>query len=219
MSIAENIAAIKREIGEQVQLVAVSKYSTNEEIIEAYEAGVRHFGENKAQDLEAKSQVLPADIKWHFIGHLQRNKVKYIAGYIELIHSVDSPRLLKELNKEGLKADRVIHCLLQVHIADEESKFGLSRKALDEIVGGALLPTLTHVEVVGLMGMATNTEDEAQIKAEFHGLKQIFESLKSAGLPPNTKMEVLSMGMSMDYKIAVAEGTAMVRIGSAVFKN
>lgn len=219
MSIAENINNIKKEIGEKVLLVAVSKYSENEAVREAYDAGQRDFGENKAQDLDAKRKVLPNDIKWHFIGHLQRNKVKYIADYVHLIHSVDSWKLLREINKQAAKTDRLIPCLLQVFIAREESKFGLDEAEVKEILAKPELAQLDNVEIIGLMGMATNTDRRETVKKEFETLKNLFDELKSIDLPPNVRMERLSMGMSQDYTIALSAGSNMVRIGSAVFKS
>lgn len=218
MGIAQNIENIKREIGAEVTLVAVSKYSENAAVREAYDAGQRDFGENKAQDLDAKHKELPNDIQWHFIGHLQRNKVKYIADYVHLIHSVDSWKLLREINKQAAKTDRLIPCLLQVFIAREESKFGLDEAEVKEILAKPELVELDNVEIIGLMGMATNTDNMETVKKEFESLKNLFEELKGSNLPANVRMERLSMGMSQDYKIAISAGSNMVRIGSAVFK-
>lgn len=219
MGIAENIKKIKNEIGDHVILVAVSKYSENDAVQEAYDCGQRDFGENKAQDLDARRYVLPDDIRWHFIGHLQRNKVKYIADYVHLIHSVDSWKLLREINKQAAKSDRIIPCLLQVFIAREESKFGLDPAEVKEILAKAELPGQTNIEITGLMGMATNTTKTETIKREFESLKDLFEELKSSDLPANVRMERLSMGMSQDFEIAISAGSNMVRIGSAVFKS
>ena len=218
MGIAQNIENIKKEIGTEVTLVAVSKYSENAAVREAYDSGQRDFGENKAQDLEAKHKDLPNDIRWHFIGHLQRNKVKYIADYVHLIHSVDSWKLLREINKQAAKTDRLIPCLLQVFIAREESKFGFDEAEVKEILAKPELAELDNVEIIGLMGMATNTHNTETVKREFESLKNLFEELKGSGLPANVRMELLSMGMSQDYKIAISVGSNMVRIGSAVFK-
>lgn len=218
MGIAQNIENIKKEIGTEVTLVAVSKYSENAAVREAYDAGQRDFGENKAQDLEAKHKDLPNDIRWHFIGHLQRNKVKYIADYVHLMHSVDSWKLLREINKQAAKTDRLIPCLLQVFIAREESKFGLDEVEVKELLAKPELAKLDNVEIIGLMGMATNTDNTETVKKEFQSLKNLFEELKSSDLPANVRMERLSMGMSQDFKIAISAGSNMVRIGSAVFK-
>ncbi len=217
MGIAENIAGIKKELGEGVELVAVSKYSPDESVQEAYDAGHRDFGENKAQDVTERKDRFPEDVRWHFIGHLQRNKVKYIAPYVYLIHAVDSLKLLKEINKQAKKSERVIPVLLQMHIAKEESKFGLDESELMELIRSAELPEMKNVRVEGLMGMATNTDKEAVIRSEFESLKSIFDRLAEAETPANVEMKTLSMGMSNDYKIAVECGSTMVRIGSAVF--
>jgi len=219
MSISDNLKKIKSELGEGVTLVAVSKYSTNEEIQQAYDAGHRDFGENKAQDLEAKKEVLPNDIRWHFIGHLQRNKAKYIADFIYLVHAVDSFKLLKELNKRAAKTHRLLPCLVQMHIAKEDTKFGMDESEIEDLLTDPKVAELQNVEIVGLMGMATNTDDTSKVNEEFATLKNLFEALKERDLPNNVRMEQLSMGMSQDYKEALANGSTMVRIGSAVFKN
>lgn len=217
MGIAENIEGIKQELGEGVELVAVSKYSPDESVQEAYDAGVRDFGENKAQDVTARKDRFPDDVRWHFIGHLQRNKTKYIAPYIHLIHSVDSLKLLKEINKRAKNEGRVIAVLLQMHIAKEESKFGLDESELTELIHSDELAAMENVRVEGLMGMATNTDKEAVIRSEFESLKSIFDRLAEAETPANVEMKTLSMGMSNDYKIAVECGSTQVRIGSALF--
>jgi pyridoxal phosphate enzyme (YggS family) len=217
MGIAENVAKIKEELGGGVTLVAVSKYSSDEAVQEAYDAGLRDFGENKAQDVTARQERFPEDVRWHFIGHLQRNKVKYIAPFVHLIHSVDSLKLLKEINKRAKNEERVIPVLLQMHIAKEESKFGLDEKELEELLSSDLLPALKNIRVEGLMGMATNTENEETIRREFKSLKADFDRLAKAETPENVQMKTLSMGMSNDYQIAVECGSNMVRIGSAVF--
>jgi len=201
---------------ENCTLVAVSKTKPASFIQEAYSSGHKDFGENKVQELAQKAEDLPNDIRWHMIGHLQRNKVKYIAGFVHLIHGVDSLKLLKEINKQGQKVDRVIDCLLQVHIAEEESKFGLSQEELEEILNEDLLDELKHIRIRGLMGMATFTENEVQVKKEFGGLRMLFDALKNQSLP-QVQMDTLSMGMSGDYPIALQEGSNMVRIGSAIF--
>jgi len=211
MSIAENISRFRAELPENVQLVAVSKTKSNEEIMEAYQAGQRVFGENKIQDMVAKQEALPKDIQWHMIGHVQTNKVKYMAPFVNLIHGIDSLKLLKEVNKQALKNERRIDSLLQLHIAEEESKFGLSESEAEEAL--AMAAEWEHVKVIGLMGMATFTEDKAQISAEFRGLKNFFDR-QQAQYPD---LKILSMGMSGDYLLAIAEGSNMIRVGSKIF--
>jgi len=218
MSIADNLERIKSELGPEVRLVAVSKYSTDEEVQEAYDAGHRDFGENKAQDVATRKDNFPDDVRWHFIGHLQRNKVKYIAPFVHMIHSVDSLRLLREINKRAKNENRVIPCLLQMHIAKEESKFGLDRDELNEILTDNQVKEFENVKIRGLMGMATNTENESVVRGEFDDLKELFNELKEKE-HPLIQADTLSMGMSQDYKIALECGTNMVRIGSAVFKS
>lgn len=212
MNISDNIKKYKNELGE-VTLVAVSKTKPNNDLSEAYEAGQRIFGENKIQEMTEKWEELPKDIEWHMVGHVQRNKVKYMAPFVGLIHAVDSLKLLKEINKEAAKNERSIKCLLQIKIADEDSKFGISEKEAREILGSEKFAGFKNVEVIGLMGMATFTEDESQVKKEFQYLKSVFDQFKKDY--PNFKE--LSMGMSGDYKIAVACGSTMVRIGSSIF--
>ena len=199
------------------RLVAVSKTKPISLIMEAYNAGHRVFGENKVQELTEKSAQLPGDIEWHMIGHLQSNKVKYIAPFVSLIHAVDSLKLLKEINKQGKKVGRVIDCLLQVHIAQEETKFGLSAHELIELISMPGVAELSHVRILGLMGMATNTPDQDQVRAEFKGLKALFDQVSGSATPANIEMKELSMGMSGDYQVAVEEGSTLVRIGSAIF--
>lgn len=211
MSITENTTALLREIPRHVRLVAVSKTKSNEEIMQAYKAGQRVFGENKIQDMTRKYEELPKDIQWHMIGHVQTNKVKYMAPYVSLIHGVDSLKLLKEINKQAQKNDRVIACLLQVHIAREESKFGLSAQACQQTI--EMSEELRHVQIKGLMGMATFTEDQSQIAKEFAGLKSLYDQLRQQNLP----LEILSMGMSGDYTLAIQEGSNMIRVGSKIF--
>lgn len=216
MNIKNNIKLLQRELGDtKCKLIAVSKTQPVEKILEAYHTGQRVFGENKAKELEKKWNDLPKDIEWHMIGHLQTNKVKYIAPFVSLIHSVDSGKLLEEINKQGNKANRVIPCLLQVHIANEESKFGLK---YDELL--QLLDTVNNfpfIKVTGLMGMSTLTDDQAVIRKEFTQLKQYFDDLKSKKFSKNIEMKELSMGMSSDYPIAVELGSTMVRVGTAIF--
>jgi PLP dependent protein len=199
------------------KLIPVSKTKVPELIMEAYNGGNRVFGENKVQELVAKQEILPKDIEWHYIGHLQRNKVKYIAPFVHLIHAVDSLRLLSAINKEGRKNNRVINCLLQVHIAQEENKFGFNEVELEELINTTDWQSLANVKIVGLMGMATLTKNEDQVRKEFKYLATMWEKLKGMNLPKNIEMQELSMGMTNDYKIALAEGSTMVRIGTAIF--
>lgn len=217
MSITQNIQRFRQELPEDCRLIAVSKTKPISALQEAYDAGVRDFGENKVQEMTDKQEQLPQDIRWHMIGHLQRNKVKYIAPFVSLIHSVDSPRLLKEINKQGAKVERVIDCLLQVHIAEEENKFGLSDEELMTLLDSEALRNAKHVRVVGLMGMATFSDNPEDARPEFKHLKNLFEQAKKIDLPDNAAMEQLSMGMSADYRAAVEEGSTMVRIGTTIF--
>lgn len=216
MTIKENLLAIKNSLPEPVTLVAVSKTKPVSDLMEAYEAGQRIFGENKIQEMTDKWEQLPKDIQWHMIGHVQSNKVKYMASYVTLVHGVDSLKLLQEINKQAKKHDRVIDCLLQIYIAEEESKFGLDVNELNELLQSETFKELQHIRVIGLMGMATFTDSEAQIKKEFQNLKAIFDSTKRI-TAANFDLSVLSMGMSGDYKIAIACGSTMVRIGSSIF--
>ncbi len=211
--IAENLRKIRESLPKHVELVAVSKTKSNEEILQAYEAGQRIFGENKIQEMTGKWSELPEDIEWHMIGHVQRNKVKYMAPFVSLVHGVDSLKLLKELNKQGRKNQRVIPCLLQMHIAREETKFGLDEEELQALLSGDELRNFKHVSIKGLMGMATFTDKEEVIRKEFRSLKTMYDTLKNI-LPG---VSILSMGMSGDYHIAVEEGSTMVRIGSSIF--
>jgi pyridoxal phosphate enzyme (YggS family) len=218
MSIKENLLTLKNTfVNPHCLLVAVSKTHPVEAIREAYELGVRDFGENKVQELTEKQAQLPNDIRWHFIGHLQSNKVKYIAPFIYLIHGVDSLKLLTEINKQAEKCGRVINCLLQVYIAKEESKFGLDEKELEDLIRSEAVKNMKNIKVVGLMGMATFTDKEDVIRQEFRFLKSIFDKLKNKALPPNFDLKEISMGMSGDYIIAQEEGSTMVRIGTAIF--
>lgn len=210
---------IESELGESTKLVAVSKYSPDEAVLQAYHAGHRDFGENKAQDAKARKERFPEDVRWHFIGHLQRNKVKYIAPFVYLIHAVDSFKLLKEINKQANKSNRVIPVLLQMHIAKEESKFGLDESELMELIHSAELAEMDNIRVEGLMGMATNAKDESVVRSEFESLKLIFDTLAESETAENVEFKTLSMGMSNDYKIAVECGSTMVRIGSAIFNK
>ena len=211
MNIKENILYLLDQLPKEVKLVAVSKTKPNEAIFEAYKAGHRIFGENKVQEMISKYEVLPKDIQWHMIGHVQSNKVKYMAPFVTLIHGVDSLKLLKEINKQALKNNRVIDCLLQLHIASESNKFGLSKIECVEALIAA--ESLENVTIKGLMGMATFTDDNCQIEQEFNGLKELYDQLaKQYG-----EFEVLSMGMSGDYEIAIAKGSNMIRVGSKIF--
>jgi pyridoxal phosphate enzyme (YggS family) len=214
--IAANIDKIKQQIGMGAQLIAVSKTKPVPMLMEAYEAGQRAFGENKVQELVAKQAEMPADVEWHLIGHLQSNKVKAIAPFIFLIHSVDGFKLLEVINKEAQKNNRVINCLLQIFIADEESKFGLTQAETEELIHSVAFERLANIKIVGLMGMATNTNDEAKIFEEFKSLKNFFDKLKSHH-STNFELSILSMGMSSDYMLAVDAGSNMVRVGSSIF--
>ena len=213
MDIAANIKRYKEELGEKVTLVAISKTKPNSDILKAYEAGQRIFGENKVQELTDKWEALPKDIEWHMVGHVQRNKVKYMAPFVKLIHAVDSLKLLKEINKEAKKNERTINCLLQIKIAQEDSKFGLSIVQAKELLSSENLLSYKNVKIVGLMGMATYTDDTEQVKKEFQKLKEVFDDIKKE----KEDFKILSMGMSGDYKIAVECGSTMVRIGSSIF--
>lgn len=218
MDIKNNIKKIQHYLSDKrCRLVAVSKTKPASSIQKAYDEGIRVFGENKAQELSEKYEQLPKDIEWHMIGHLQRNKVKYIAPFVALIHSVDSLKLLKEINKQAEKSGRTIECLLQVHIALEETKFGLSEAEVHELIHSDELKAMEHIKVVGLMGMATFTEDENRVRSEFKSLKTLFDKLAGMQLPDRVTMKELSMGMSGDYKIAIEEGSTLVRVGSAIF--
>lgn len=213
MSVAENLQRIKQKLPAHVTLVAVSKTKPVELITEAYNAGQRDFGENYIQELEDKNKRLPADIRWHAIGHLQSNKVKYIAPFVYLIHAVDSLKLLQEINKQALKNSRVINCLLQIHIAKEETKFGFDVTECEELFNSEALKQLHNIKIVGLMGMATNTENQNVIKDEFAALKKLFDKLATQ----YADIKTLSMGMSSDYKLAIQEGSTLIRIGSSIF--
>ena len=217
MNIKENLKKIKRDIPANVKLVAVSKTKPVELIKEAYDAGHKIFGENKAQELSAKYPQLPKDIEWHFIGHLQTNKVKYIAPFVAMIHSVDSFKLLREINKQALKHNRIIDCLLEFHIAEESTKFGLNIEEAEEILLHPDIKTLSNIRICGVMGMATYTDDTQQIHREFAYLREIFGHFKKKFFPNESSFKEISMGMSGDYKIAIEEGSTIVRIGSKIF--
>lgn len=217
MSISENIDLVKAKLPTQVQLVAVSKTKPVEMLMEAYNHGQRAFGENKVQEMTAKYEAMPKDIEWHFIGHLQTNKIKYMASFVHLVHGVDSFKLLKAINTEARKASRVISCLLQFHIAEEETKFGLSWEEAEEMLQSEEFASLENVKVCGVMGMATYTDDEAQVRKEFATLKNYFDRLKADYFSTNDDFKTISMGMSGDYLLAIEEGSTMVRIGSTIF--
>ena len=217
MSIESNLVHLRSSLPPTVKLIAVSKTHPVDRIRQAYDAGHRIFGENKVQELTPKYEALPKDIVWHMIGHLQSNKVKYIAHFVSLIHSVDSVKLLDEVNKQAAKAKRIIPVLLQVHIAKEETKFGFSEEEITSFIASLRPESFPHVEVKGLMGMATFTENTEQVRSEFKTLKVLFEKLRSSSLPSIFKLTELSMGMSGDYRIAIEEGSTMIRVGSAIF--
>ena len=216
-TIAEKIASIKGQIPDHVRLVAVSKTKPVEMILEAYTAGHRIFGENKAQEMRDKHAALPDDIHWHFIGHLQTNKVKYIAPFVKLIHSVDSLKLLKEINKQALKNNRIISCLLQFHIASEETKFGLSAEEAYELLNTPDFKEMKNIRITGVMGMASNTFDNNLIRSEFRYLMTIYKNLKYDFFLNDIFFREVSMGMSGDYQIAIQEGSTLIRIGSSIF--
>ncbi len=209
MSIKDNLLKIKSTLPEHVRLVAVSKTKPVADLMEAYNAGQRIFGENKIQEMTEKWEQMPKDIQWNMIGHIQTNKVKFMAPYVSLIHGVDSLKLLEEINKQALKNNRIIDCLLQIHIAEEETKFGLNKDELADLLVSESFKNLKNINIVGLMGMATFTENQIQVKKEFEHLKSIFDQLKN--------LKTLSMGMSGDYQLAIECGSTMVRIGSSIF--
>ncbi|QQX76665.1 MULTISPECIES: YggS family pyridoxal phosphate-dependent enzyme [Aequorivita] len=213
MTIAENLKKFNSELPKNVTLVAVSKTKPVSDLMEAYNAGQRVFGENKIQEMEAKWQEMPKDVQWHMIGHVQRNKVKYMAPFVSLIHAVDSFKLLKEINKEAKKNERVISCLLQIKIAKEDSKFGMDEEDAASLLASEDFKKFQNIKVIGLMGMATFTDDEKQVSEEFQTLKKIYDQFKAQ----NSEFRILSMGMSGDYKIAIANGSNMIRVGSAIF--
>jgi pyridoxal phosphate enzyme (YggS family) len=218
MDIKANLEQVKKSFqNPNCKLVAVSKTKPLADLQAAYAAGIRDFGENKVQEIQTKQPEMPADTRWHMIGHLQSNKIKYIAPFIHLIHGVDSFKLLVEIDKQGKKIDRPIPVLLQIHIATEESKFGFDRDELEAMLSSPEFANLTHVQIQGLMGMASFTENQEQIRTEFRGLKQLYEDLKKRALPSFVNLQELSMGMSGDYQIAQEEGSTMVRIGSSIF--
>lgn len=213
----EHINNVLQQLPANVTLVAVTKTRPVEILQQAYDLGLRDFGENRVQEMIEKQPVLPSDIRWHQIGHLQTNKVKYIAPFVHLIHSVDSLRLLEEINRQALKNDRIIDCLLQVYIATEESKFGLNEAELKAIIGSEKYRSMANIRICGLMGMASFSDDLALVRSELAGLKQLFDQLKSGFFSETPWFRVLSMGMSGDYELAIEEGSTMVRIGTALF--
>ena len=216
MSIKENLLKIKSELPKNVTLVAVSKTKPISDLMEAYDAGQRIFGENKIQEMTEKWEAMPKNIQWHMIGHIQTNKVKFMAPYVSLIHGVDSLKLLEEINKQAIKNNRIIDCLLQIHIAEEETKFGLNEEELNNLLDSESFKAMSNIRIVGLMGMATFTNNQSQIKKEFKHLKSIFDHKKTLSIV-NCQLSILSMGMSGDYKLAIECGSSMIRIGSSIF--
>lgn len=216
MSINQNLQFIQSQLPEHVTLVAVSKMKPVSDLMEAYHAGQRIFGENKIQEMVEKHEQMPKDIEWHMIGHVQRNKVKYMAEFVSLIHAVDSFKLLNEINKQAKKHDRIIKCLLQIKIAEEDTKFGMSSTDAKELITSEEFSALTNVCITGVMGMATFTDDTNQIEKEFNRLKTTFEDLKHLKTN-NCELKTISMGMSGDYKLAITCGSTMVRVGSSIF--
>ena len=217
MPIQSNIQSIRTHIPSHVRLVCVSKFNPNESILEAYETGERIFGESKVQELCGKYETLPKDIVWHFIGHLQTNKIKYIVPFVSLIHGVDSFKLLTEIDKQAAKTGKTVNCLLQVHIAQEETKFGFSPEELSEMFEAGAWKQLKNIQICGLMGMATYTVNKEQIRREFNGLKTLFDQVKHQYFSDESSFCELSMGMSDDFQIAIEEGSTLVRVGSSIF--
>ena len=217
MNIADNLQQVLNELPEGVRLVAVSKFHPNEAIEEAYRSGQRVFGESKVQEMTAKYESLPKDIEWHFIGHLQTNKIKYIVPYVALIHGIDSYKLLVEVNKQAEKAGKVVNCLLQLHIAEEETKFGFSFDECRDMLAEGEWKTLSNMQLCGLMGMATNTDDNEQIKKVFCSLSSFFIDVKDSWFADTEAFRELSMGMSHDYHQAIAAGSTLIRVGSKIF--
>ena len=216
-NIAQRLHEIKATLPQHVCLVAVSKFHPAESLMQAYQAGQRCFGESRVQELQAKHEQLPADIEWHFIGHLQTNKVKYIVPYVSMIHSVDSPRLLEEIERQAARIDRVVDCLLEVHVAQEDTKYGFSPESCIDYLTPEVLAAYPHVRFRGVMGMASFTDDDEQVKQEFEQLKQLFDKLRSGVMNNATYFDTLSMGMSHDYLMAIDKGSTMVRIGTTIF--
>ena len=219
MSIQTNLKEVLATLPPHVRLVAVSKFHPNEALQEAYDAGQRIFGESKVQEMTQKYESLPKDIEWHFIGHLQSNKIKYMAPYVAMIHGVDSFKLLVEINKQAVKVGRIIPCLLQIHIAQEETKFGFSFEECKEMLASGEWKELKNITLCGLMGMATNTEDEKEIRKEFQSLGKFFQTIKQEYFSEAPDFKEISMGMSDDYPIAIEHGSTLVRVGSRIFGN
>ena len=217
MSVKDNLERLRAEIPQHVKLICVSKFHEPDTVMEAYDAGERHFGESRVQELVDKQPHLPEDVQWHFIGHLQRNKIKYMIDFVDMIHGVDSLRLLNAIERQATNAERDVACLLQVHIADEESKFGFSPEELKALLASPEFKALERVKIAGLMGMATFTDDREQVRDEFQSLKKLFEEVKAEFFADSEEFKELSMGMSGDYDIAIEEGSTMVRIGTAIF--
>lgn len=217
MSIATNLKEVLSTLPAQVRLVAVSKFHPNEALEEAYAAGQRIFGESKVQEMTQKYESLPKDIQWHFIGHLQTNKIKYMIPYVAMIHGVDSYKLLAEINKQAAKAERIVPCLLQIHIAQEETKFGFSFDECRDMLNKGEWKSLQHVSIAGVMGMATHTDDEEEIRREFTSLTDFFHEIKTRHFDGHTDFREISMGMSDDYPQAIAAGSTLVRVGSRIF--
>lgn len=217
MSIADNLKQVLAELPQGVRLVAVSKFHPNEAIEEAYGAGQRIFGESKVQEMTAKYESLPKDIEWHFIGHLQTNKIKYMVPYVAMIHGIDTYKLLAEVNKQAVKAGRIVNCLLQIHVAQEETKFGFSTDECKEMLTAGEWKNLTHVRICGIMGMASNTDNVEQISREFCLLSKLFKEIKTTWFADSDAFCELSMGMSHDYHEAIGAGSTLVRVGSKIF--
>lgn len=217
MSIADNLKQVLSELPQGTRLVAVSKFHPNEAIEEAYQAGQRIFGESKVQEMTAKYESLPKDIEWHFIGHLQSNKIKYMMPYVALIHGIDTYKLLAEVNKQAVKAGRIVNCLLQIHVAQEETKFGFTPAECREMLNAGEWEGLTHARICGLMGMASNTDNTEQINREFCLLNRFFHEIKETWFADSDDFRELSMGMSHDYRAAIAAGSTLIRVGSKIF--
>ncbi|MBP6230962.1 MAG: YggS family pyridoxal phosphate-dependent enzyme [Paludibacteraceae bacterium] len=216
-TISRNIEIIQKQLPKQVRLVAVSKYNPSESILEAYRAGQRLFGESQAQEFVPKAQTLPADIEWHFIGHLQTNKVKEVVPYVSVIHAVDSLRLLQEINKQAAKNERIVDCLLQLRIAEEDTKFGMTLPECVQLLTDNAWQDFMHIRICGVMGMATDTDDERQVQREFHTLHEYFQHINMAFFPSACFFKEISMGMTHDYPLAIQEGATLIRVGSGIF--
>lgn len=217
MNVSDNLINILKSVPQHVKVVPISKFQPVDKMLQIYDYGYKIFGENKAQDLAHKQKTLPQDIEWHFVGHLQTNKVKFLAPFINLIHSVDSMKILSEINKEALKKNRIIDCLLQFHIANEESKFGLNIPEAEGILNSDLFHRMQNIRICGVMGMATFTDDMNMVRNEFKSLKQFFDILKNKYFSDDEAFKEISMGMTQDYRIAIEEGSTIIRIGTAIF--